>query len=208
MHHLHISVLANSRLSALARACNIARQHHNLIINASVFSTLPLPQLALEKNYIKSFRSLPPKPQKDEYDQIAEDADFKSSRFCMLFYTRLVPEKIYLSRPTVNFHPSLLPDYPGLRGFEEAIRSHQLAITAHKVDSSIDGGTILFQYQVHPFPANRTIVELNKDISNLCSAAIVELIVRNIAGKIQSPHHRVFASGEDALVFASSAFKE
>lgn len=206
--NLKISILTNSRLSALARACNIALHKHNLNIDASIFLARTCEDLVLEKRYIRKIHLLPQKPSQKDYDKVSNDSDFKKSSLCMLFYTRFVPETIFRSKPTVNFHPSLLPEHPGLRGFEDAVASHQLALTAHQVSENIDGGANLLQYQILPFPVDRTLAELKRDVSKLCSSVIVELMLRLKADMLCQPRHRVFSSSEDALSFVSGSFSE
>jgi phosphoribosylglycinamide formyltransferase-1 len=64
-----------------------------------------------------------------------------------LFFSRLVTEPLFSNILTVNFHPSLLPNYKGFRAIEQAIDDGypQLGATLHVVDESIDGGPILAQ---------------------------------------------------------------
>jgi phosphoribosylglycinamide formyltransferase-1 len=70
-----------------------------------------------------------------------------------LFFSRLVGEPLYLRAPCVNYHPSLLPAFPGF-GALKNIKKYGVKLfgaTAHLVDSSIDGGKILAQV-VSPVP--------------------------------------------------------
>lgn len=48
----------------------------------------------------------------------------------------------------VNIHPSLLPDFPGLRGYEKAYASEkeEFGFTVHLVDEKVDHGPFLLQY--------------------------------------------------------------
>lgn len=47
----------------------------------------------------------------------------------------------------INIHPSLLPEYPGLRGYERAFTDNKniYGHTIHLVDEKIDHGPILYQ---------------------------------------------------------------
>lgn len=64
-----------------------------------------------------------------------------------LFFSRLVTAALYGYRPTINFHPSLLPAFPGLHALKRARdrRVRFFGATAHRVDGSVDGGPILAQ---------------------------------------------------------------
>ncbi len=70
-----------------------------------------------------------------------------------LFFTRLVSEVLYSQFPCVNFHPSLLPAFPGFRALENLKKSGArfFGATAHLVDHSTDGGVILAQ-AIAPVP--------------------------------------------------------
>jgi len=51
----------------------------------------------------------------------------------------------------VNFHPSLLPKYPGLNAIDRALKKKEnfLGNTAHFVDEGIDTGKIIMQSKLH-----------------------------------------------------------
>lgn len=70
-----------------------------------------------------------------------------------LFFSRLVDKSLYLRAPCVNYHPSLLPAFPGF-GALKNVKKYGVKFfgaTAHLVDSSIDGGEILAQV-ISPAP--------------------------------------------------------
>ena len=198
---IKISVLTNSRLSALARACAILRASHDVLVSVSVFSTLPRREVSLKDGNVAFFNEIPIRPGPKGYAEIAEETAFKHSDICLLFYTRLVPEQIFTAKRTVNFHPSLLPEFPGLSGFENACAARQLAFTAHEVDASMDGGGILLQYEISPFPERATASELTTISSQLCSAVITEVLLDLFAGRPSGGRRRRFGSSEEALTF-------
>ena len=47
----------------------------------------------------------------------------------------------------INFHPSLLPSYPGLNAIDKAIEGNSLLLgnTAHFIDEKVDTGPIIMQ---------------------------------------------------------------
>ena len=54
----------------------------------------------------------------------------------------------------VNIHPSLLPAFPGLRAWEQALKfgAKVTGCTVHFVDESVDGGPIIMQQAVPVLP--------------------------------------------------------
>ena len=80
-----------------------------------------------------------------------------------LFFTRLVSRELYSRAPCVNFHPSLLPAFPGFGALRGALSSGAkfLGATAHLVDHSIDSGPILAQV-IAPIPRNASLVDLER----------------------------------------------
>jgi phosphoribosylglycinamide formyltransferase-1 len=79
-----------------------------------------------------------------------------------LFFSRLVGKPLYLRAPCVNYHPSLLPVFPGF-GALKNVKKYGVKFfgaTAHLVDSSIDGGEILAQVISYvPEGAELSIIE-------------------------------------------------
>jgi phosphoribosylglycinamide formyltransferase-1 len=65
----------------------------------------------------------------------------------LLFYVRLVTAELFDRLPTVNFHPAVLPAYPGLHALERAHAdgATEFGATAHAVDASMDGGPVIAQ---------------------------------------------------------------
>ena len=65
------------------------------------------------------------------------------------FYTRLFTSEFIGLYPNriLNFHPSVLPAYPGPDGFGDSVRGHALFIgsTVHVVDEGLDTGTPVLQ---------------------------------------------------------------
>jgi phosphoribosylglycinamide formyltransferase-1 len=75
-----------------------------------------------------------------------------------LFFSRIlsgpVLEKFW--GRLINFHPSLLPAFPGLRGFEDGWNSSCLLLgsTVHLIDSGVDSGPVIQQTFI---PVNRLV---------------------------------------------------
>lgn len=54
----------------------------------------------------------------------------------------------------LNLHPSLLPSFPGLLAWEQALKARvtQTGCTVHWVNETVDGGTIIRQAKVRVYP--------------------------------------------------------
>jgi phosphoribosylglycinamide formyltransferase-1 len=67
--------------------------------------------------------------------------------FC--FGDRILRPKLINEHPNkiINFHPSLLPAFPGLNAIDQALKANTLLLgnTAHFIDESIDSGLIIQQ---------------------------------------------------------------
>ena len=65
----------------------------------------------------------------------------------LLFFDRLVSADLFDAMPTYNIHPSALPAFPGLTGVKDAYvhGARLLGCSLHRVDRTIDGGTLLAQ---------------------------------------------------------------
>ncbi len=65
----------------------------------------------------------------------------------LLYHTRIVERELFARLPTVNFHPAVLPAFPGLHALERTVAAGaaMFGATAHVVDASVDGGPIVAQ---------------------------------------------------------------
>jgi phosphoribosylglycinamide formyltransferase-1 len=77
-------------------------------------------------------------------------ADFFLSKhvdIVLLYYLRLVGQPLHTRFPTINFHPSLLPEFRGLNALARARKANSefVGATAHIVDETMDGGPIIAQ---------------------------------------------------------------
>ena len=74
-------------------------------------------------------------------------------------FMRVIKEPLLAAFPKkiLNIHPSLLPKFPGLNAWRQALEAneHTSGCTVHLVDSGVDTGTILGQKQV-PILTNDT----------------------------------------------------
>jgi phosphoribosylglycinamide formyltransferase 1 len=82
-------------------------------------------------------------------------------------------------RRIVNIHPSLLPKYPGLRAWEQALEADEkvTGVTVHYVDAEIDHGDIIAQREV-PVLEGDTAESLHARIQQTEHALYPEALAR------------------------------
>lgn len=86
---------------------------------------------------------------------------------CLAGFMRLVKKpllEIYPNR-IINIHPSLLPAYPGLMAWKQAVEdgASESGCTVHYVDAGMDTGPVILQAKV-PVLAHDTAVSLHERI--------------------------------------------
>lgn len=71
---------------------------------------------------------------------------------CLAGFMRLVKQPLLDAFPSriLNIHPSILPAFPGLRAWQQALDAgvHETGCTVHLVDAGMDTGPILMQARV------------------------------------------------------------
>lgn len=88
-------------------------------------------------------------PRNEDFSELAAGhiARFGGVDFVFLFFTRLVTPALWDRYPVVNFHPSLLPAFPGFQPIQRALQKRVkfFGTTMHLVDNTVDDGAILAQ---------------------------------------------------------------
>lgn len=89
--------------------------------------------------------------------------DVQGMEWTALFFSRLIEKDLYSRALCINFHPSLLPLFPGMGALKKTLDSGVkfFGATAHRVDHTMDGGEILAQ-AVAPVPSNATLEKLER----------------------------------------------
>lgn len=104
-------------------------------------------------------------PRSEEFSTKAAQwlYDVQCIDWTALFFTRLVGKVLYSRAPCINFHPSLLPAFPGFGALKGVLSSGAkfFGATAHLVDHSIDNGPILAQV-IAPIAKNASMVDLER----------------------------------------------
>jgi phosphoribosylglycinamide formyltransferase-1 len=85
----------------------------------------------------------------------------------------------------LNIHPSLLPNFKGLRAWKQALEAgvNITGCTVHKVDESLDGGAILAQKEVEVLP-NDTEESLYERIQKAEHELYPQVLEALVEGKI------------------------
>ena len=88
----------------------------------------------------------------------------------------------------INVHPSLLPSFPGLRAWEQALKARveQTGCTVHWVNEEVDGGAVIQQAKI-PVRAGDTPNSLHARIQEAEHRLLPEVIHDLAAGKIVWP---------------------
>jgi phosphoribosylglycinamide formyltransferase 1 len=112
---------------------------------------------------------------------------------CLAGFMRLVKQDLLNAFPNrmINIHPSLLPAYPGLMAWKQALEDGacESGCTVHYVDAGTDSGAIILQAKV-PILPDDTADSLHKRIQAkeyvLYPAAIQRLTEGSDPGEIDS----------------------
>ncbi len=122
---------------------------------------------------------IPVKPSIEDYRTIFNAAtDF--SEFILVYSKNLIPSLIHNNFLCVNFHPSVLPRFPGLDGFEQAYAAGHLGFTAHFIDESIDLGPKIVSLKVAK-PGSLSLCSATEISSQMCTLA-TEYVLRLALG--------------------------
>ena len=101
----------------------------------------------------KHDNTLSKKQQSDSFSLFLLN-QFKSKEIDYIFcFGSKIFKKILINsykNKIINFHPSLLPKYPGLNAIDQAILNNEkeLGNTAHFIDEGIDTGQIILQSRI------------------------------------------------------------
>ena len=86
----------------------------------------------------------------------AQLTEFKIDLVCLAGFMRLVKEPLLAAFPRriLNIHPALLPSFPGVEAWKQALEAGatQAGCTVHYVDAGMDTGEIIMQAYVPVLP--------------------------------------------------------
>lgn len=102
----------------------------------------------------RGFKSKFPDEAQQETAEIL--IDYEVDLVCLAGFMRLVRKPLLTAFPRriVNIHPSLLPSFPGLEAWAQAVRAgaQESGCTVHYVDAGMDTGPVLGQARVPVLP--------------------------------------------------------
>ena len=91
--------------------------------------------------------------------------------YCFCFGDHILTSELldHYKYKIINFHPSLLPMFPGRRSIDKAVENNSFLMgnTAHFIDEGIDTGPIIMQNVIHS-----SIFEKNKDYDEILDIQI------------------------------------
>lgn len=95
--------------------------------------------------------------------QVAEKFRQVGCDCVIMLFSRIVSSDLFFVLPTLNIHPSLLPEFKGIGGVSQAYKkcSRMLGATLHSTNDEVDAGPIIAQV-VTPLSANISIEVMNK----------------------------------------------
>ncbi|MDO8646598.1 MAG: phosphoribosylglycinamide formyltransferase [Candidatus Planktophila sp.] len=112
---------------------------------------------------------------------IEKTAGFEPDLVVSAGFMRILPPDFVNRFPTINIHPSLLPDFPGAHAVRDALAAGvpKTGSTVHWVDAGVDTGPIITQMQVPVLPHDdeRTLHERIKEVERGLMVATIALIL-------------------------------
>lgn len=162
---LRLGVLGSGRGSnfvAIANAIDAGTLAAEIVLVASDFADAPI--LAEAKRRGLPVYACPPSRFKTKLEpeietELARQLQLAGADYVILAgFMRVVKPPLLETFPQriINIHPSLLPAFPGLRSWEQALNAgvSETGCTVHWVDANIDSGPILGQARVPILPGD------------------------------------------------------
>jgi len=181
-----------SNMAAIAEACRAGRLPGEVAIVLSDAAGAPILTRATERGIRAEF--IPPGKFRTKLDEAAEQAyiaALQQARVDLIVlagfmrilkgdFLRAFPERV------VNIHPALLPSFPGLEAWKQALDYgvKVTGCTVHFVDQGIDTGPILSQQTV-PVLDNDTPATLHERIQQAERVLYPTTIAALLRGEIQ-----------------------
>ena len=161
-HPLRLAVLGSGRgsnLRAILEAIHTGTLPATVVTVGSDNPHAGILQIA--RDHRIPAHSIPEGPFKTKLTPEAESAlasylaDFKPDLIVLAGYMRMIKAPLLETFPQriINVHPSLLPAFPGLAAWEQALRANvtETGCTIHFVDSGMDSGPVIAQERVPIF---------------------------------------------------------
>lgn len=103
-------------------------------------------------------------------------------------FMQLLTEAVVERLPVVNVHPSLLPAFPGLRAWEQALAAgvRETGVTVHFVDRGLDTGPVIAQEPV-PVRDGDTPDALHERIQAVEHRLLPDVVMRLARDEVPAP---------------------
>lgn len=197
MRPLRLGVLGSGKGSnfvSVAAAIRRGEIPGEIVLVASDLAEAPILELARQRNLPihvcrpGAFRTkLEPEIEKDLARALVAA---RVELVVLAGYMRVVKEPLLenFRGRILNIHPSLLPSFPGLRAWEQALRAgvNETGCTVHWVNHEVDGGAVIRQAGV-PVQERDTAGSLHARIQRAEHRLLPEVIRDLATGKIDWP---------------------
>ena len=186
---LRIAVLASGRGSNLAALLDRLDASAAIVAVASDQAAAPALERAREAGIETAVFAV------EDGDRAARDrrlADWLVERGVELVvlagFMQLLTEAVVERLPVVNVHPSLLPAFPGLRAWEQALAAgvRETGATVHFVDRGLDTGPVIAQEAV-PVRDGDTPEALHERIQAVEHRLLPDVVMRLASDEVPAP---------------------
>lgn len=190
---LRIAVLASGRGSNLAALLDRLDASAAIVAVASDNAAAPALERAREAGIETAVFAV------EDGDRAARDrrlADWLVERGVELVvlagFMQLLTEAVVERLPVVNVHPSLLPAFPGLRAWEQALAAgvRETGATVHFVDRGLDTGPVIAQEAV-PVRDGDTPEALHERIQAVEHRLLPDVVMRLARDEVPAPEGAV-----------------
>ncbi len=190
---LRIAVLASGRGSNLAALLDRLDASAAIVAVASDQAAAPALERAREAGIETAVFAV------EDGDRAARDrrlADWLVERGVELVvlagFMQLLTEAVVERLPVVNVHPSLLPAFPGLRAWEQALAAgvRETGATVHFVDRGLDTGPVIAQEAV-PVRDGDTPEALHERIQAVEHRLLPDVVMRLARDEVPAPEGAV-----------------
>jgi phosphoribosylglycinamide formyltransferase-1 len=131
-------------------------------------------------------------------NDLLQHLNFHSIDYCFCFGQRILKGDLlheYRYR-IINFHPSVLPLFPGLNAIDQALSTDTkfLGNTAHFIDETIDGGAVILQTIIP-----RVAYTDYSSVLNLQHEMLNKLVALLSSGRVKIRHGNIYIEADDSM---------
>jgi len=114
-----------------------------------------------------------------QQDLLEEVMSYQPDLVVSAGFMRIIKSALFELVPTINAHPSLLPNFPGAHAVADALAAGVAVTgaTVHYIDQGIDSGKVISQREV-PVLAEDSVASLHERIKQVEREQLVEVVVK------------------------------